>query len=45
MTTTITTAPPDEQPCHHGPAAHVCGFDAALAEVEVDTAELLAVTR
>lgn len=50
MTSTIPTpTPPDEtshaRPCHTGPAAHTCGFDVALHEVDVDTAELLAVTR
>lgn len=32
-------------PCHTGPAARTCGFDAALAEVDVDTTEFEAVTR
>lgn len=36
--------PRNVTPCHTGAAAKVCGRDAALAEVDVDTAELLAVT-
>lgn len=36
--------PTDEQPCHTGRAAHTCGYDAALNETDVDTAELAAVT-
>lgn len=34
----------DLTPCHTGLAAHTCAFDAALAETDVDTAELMAVT-
>jgi hypothetical protein len=34
----------DLTPCHTGAAALTCGFDAALAEVDVDTGEFQAVT-
>lgn len=35
---------PNVQPCHTGPAARVCAFDARLREQATDTAELAAVT-